>query len=65
MLEFSMGNAERTTDEPRNADRLATPPCEHCADDEAVVCVLRTDVVVYFRCGQCARVWSVPKPSPL
>ena len=47
--------------ERRAADRCADPACHtcHCAE---VTAVLRTSMVVYFRCNSCNRVWGVPKP---
>ena len=43
-------------------DRLVPAPCAACGGD-MLRAMLRTDYVVYFRCGHCARVWSVANPG--
>jgi len=45
----------------RAADRRVDPACQTCHSAE-VTAVLRTSMVVYFRCLSCNRVWGVPKP---
>ncbi len=42
--------------------RLALPPCPRCGDVYRDV-VVRTECVVYIRCGQCQDVWRVTKPE--
>jgi len=46
----------------RRAERLALPACPACARHETYVAT-RTDYVLYLRCPQCFKVWSVPKPN--
>jgi uncharacterized Zn finger protein len=46
----------------RAADRPLNPPCEDCGEKMGVSCVLRTTMVLYFRCPTCGLVWSVDKP---
>jgi hypothetical protein len=48
-------------DDRRAADRRADPACRIC-DGAEVKAVVRTEMVVYFRCYSCNRVWGVPKP---
>ena len=45
----------------RSATRLEVPPCATC-ERPTVAVVLRTSMVIYFRCLVCGCVWSVPKP---
>jgi hypothetical protein len=46
----------------RRAERLAMLPCPDCSAHETYV-ASRTDYVLYLRCPNCARIWSVPKPG--
>jgi uncharacterized Zn finger protein len=48
--------------ERRGPLRPETPPCQRC-QTSVVLCVVRTEMVVYFRCTQCGEVWSTPKPD--
>jgi hypothetical protein len=49
--------------ERRAGDRLPTPACPECHRAEDVKAVVRTEMVVYFRCAACPAVWSVLKPA--
>ncbi len=46
----------------RRANRPALESCRACGGVDAKV-VLRTDFVVYTRCGECGDVRAVPKPD--
>jgi hypothetical protein len=45
----------------RRRNRLALPGCPECAGEEPRV-LMRTNFVLYVRCGACRAVWSVWKP---
>jgi hypothetical protein len=46
----------------RRRNRLALPRCPECAREDPRV-LLRTDFVLYLRCGgACPAMWSVWKP---
>jgi hypothetical protein len=46
----------------RRVRRLAVPPCRVCKSAKTAVAT-RTEFFVYFRCSDCAFVWSAPKPG--
>jgi hypothetical protein len=46
----------------RAANRPATPACARCQTNHQVACAVRTEYVLYFRCGACGDVWSIDKP---
>lgn len=47
----------------RRVDRVLAPSCPSCHEVTEMTVVTRTDYVVYFRCPQCGRVESAPKPN--
>ena len=58
---YRMLPATFPVDDRRAADRRPDPPCRTC-DGSDVQAVVRTEMVVYFRCYSCNRVWGTPKP---
>jgi len=46
----------------RRIHRLSLPSCSSCRTT-TMEPVTRTDYVVYFRCPNCGRVQSAPKPN--
>ena len=50
--------------ERRSAHRPSNPHCMRCGPLFIARCVTRTDSKLYFQCGFCADVWSLPKPAP-
>jgi hypothetical protein len=46
----------------RRPNRLLTPACTTCGNDEAVIATIRTKLFVYFRCHQCREL--LPKRIP-
>jgi hypothetical protein len=46
----------------RRVRRLGVPRCPVCKSAKTAVAT-RTEFFVYFRCADCAFVWSAPKPG--
>src|SRR5436190_698552 len=53
----------RVRQELRSPHREPNPPCQHCRSALHVTGVLRTDLVIYFRCSTCGSIRSLPKPE--
>jgi uncharacterized Zn finger protein len=49
----------------RRKNRLVLSPCLECGADHEIRVTVRTDYVLYVRCGSCGHVWSVAKPGVL
>jgi hypothetical protein len=44
----------------RSANRPSLPPCEVCENNLSVVVAARTPPLIYFRCNECGRMWTLP-----
>jgi uncharacterized Zn finger protein len=49
----------------RRRERLVIAPCPQCGDHDLVRVTVRTDYVIYIRCGACGSMWNEVKPTPL
>jgi transcription elongation factor Elf1 len=47
----------------RRKNRLVIPPCLECGAEQDIRVTVRTDYVIYVRCGTCGFVWSEAKPG--
>ncbi len=47
----------------RRKNRLVIPPCLECGAERDLRVTVRTDYVIYVRCGRCGYVWSETKPN--
>jgi hypothetical protein len=45
------------------SDQQPMPSCEQCGTNRRVVCIDRTETMIYFSCAACAKVWGIEKSA--